>query len=50
MKYFITQGYLLQSIFSAGGTFLVGEIQKINNLELAVKVYQNQRVITFKDI
>ena len=28
----------------------MGEIEKINNLELAVKVYQNQRVITFKDI
>ena len=33
-----------------GGTFLLGEIEKINNLELTVKVYQNQRVITFKDI
>ena len=28
----------------------MGEIEKINNLELAVKVYQNQRVITFRDI
>ena len=28
----------------------MGEIERINNLELAVKVYQNQRVITFKDI
>ena len=28
----------------------VAKYEKINNLELAVKVYQNQRVITFKDI
>ena len=28
----------------------MGEIEKINNLELTVKVYQNQRVITLKDI
>lgn len=26
------------------------EIEKINNTELSVKVYQNQRVVTFKDI
>lgn len=26
------------------------EIEKINNTELAVKVYQSQRVVTFKDI
>ena len=26
------------------------EIEKINNTELTVKVYQNQRVVTFKDI
>lgn len=28
----------------------MGEIRKINNTELTVKVYQNQRVVTFKDI
>ena len=28
----------------------VAKYEKINNLELSVKVYQNQRVITFKDI
>ena len=28
----------------------MGEIERINNLDLSVKVYQNQRVITFKDI
>lgn len=28
----------------------MNEIEKINNTELAVKVYQNQRVVTFKDI
>ena len=28
----------------------VAKYEKINNLELVVKVYQNQRVITFKDI
>lgn len=26
------------------------EIEKINNTELSVKVYQNQRVVTFRDI
>ena len=29
---------------------LLNEIEKINNTELTVKVYQNQRVVTFKDI
>jgi len=28
----------------------LGEIEQINNLQLTVKVYQNQRVVTFKDI
>lgn len=28
----------------------MGEIEKINNTELSVKVYRNQRVVTFKDI
>ena len=28
----------------------MGKIERINNLELTVKVYQNQRVVTFKDI
>ncbi len=28
----------------------MAEIEKINNTELTVKVYQNQRVVTFKDI
>lgn len=28
----------------------MNEIQKINNTELTVKVYQSQRVVTFKDI
>lgn len=28
----------------------MGEIEKINNIELSVKVYQGQRVVTFKDI
>lgn len=26
------------------------EIEKINNTELTIKMYQNQRVVTFKDI
>jgi len=28
----------------------MNEVEKINNTDLAVKVYQNQRVVTFKDI
>ena len=51
MKYFIMMFNSLQPFLRKNeGFFLMGEIERINNLELIVKVYQNQRVVTFKDI
>lgn len=50
MKYFIMMFDSLQPFLRKRGIFLLKEIEKINNTELSVKVYQGQRVVTFKDI